>query len=201
MTQADALEAAILQRNSDDYTAHAASVVVYAVRSLTTHDQRWSKYLWDVVEELLEDINARAAAAVTLKAVRDAIPDAEPTELRRWARAQDILGLVRTLRPKTPASVREIARAAARMGSDVEVPAAGTDLAGARSRALEAVGVAALAKALEPLAIALPSGELDARWQPAADRILAALAAARITESDQRVLSAGFDAISQDQQA
>jgi hypothetical protein len=69
-------------------------------------------------------------------------------------------------------------------------------LADARRRAFEAVGVAAFAKALEPLAVALPLGEVDARWQPTADRILAAVAGARISESDQRLLIGGFEAIS-----
>jgi hypothetical protein len=85
MTEADALEAAILERDRDDYTGRAAAVVVYAVRSLTSHDERWSKYVWDVTEELLEDINEKAASPVALNAVRQAIPRVEPTELRRWA--------------------------------------------------------------------------------------------------------------------
>jgi hypothetical protein len=196
VNEADALEAAILERDRDDYTARAAAVVVYAVRSLTSRDDRWSKYVWDVTEELLEDINERAASAVLLNAVRQAIPRVEPKELHRWAGARDILGLVRTLRPTTPASVRRIARAASNMKPDVQVPGPPVALADARRRALEAVGVAAFAKALEPLAVALPLGEVDARWQPTADRILAAVAGARISESDQRLLVGGFEAIS-----
>jgi hypothetical protein len=196
MNATNALEAAILERDRDDYTARAAAVVVYAVRSLTSRDERLSKYVWDVTEELLEDINEKAASPVALNAVRQAIPRVEPTELRRWAQARDILGLVRTLRPKTPASVRLIARAASRVRPDVQVPAQPVALADARRRALEAVGVAAFAKALEPLAVALPLGEVDARWQTTADRILAAVAGARISESDQRLLVGGFEAIS-----
>lgn len=195
-SEADALESAILERDRDDYTAQAAAVVVYAVRSLTSRDDRWSKGVWGVTEELLEDINERAASHVSLSAVKQAIPRVEPTELRHWARARDILGLVRTLRPRTPASVRRIARAASRLTPDVQVPARPVALADARRRALEAVGVAAFAKALEPLAVALPRGEVDARWQPMADRILAAVAGARISESDQRLLIGGFEAIS-----
>ena len=196
MSEADALEAAILERDRDDYTARAASVVVYAVRSLTSRDDPWSKYVWDVTEELLEDINGKAASPVSLNAVRQAIPRAEPTELRRWAEARDILGLVRTLRPTTPASVRRIVRAALKVRPDVQVPAPPVALADARRRALEAVGVAAFAKALEPLAVALPLGEGDARWQPTADWILAAVAGTRISEPDQRLLFSGFEAIS-----
>ena len=196
MSEADALEAAIVERDCDDYTAQAASVVVYAVRSLTSRDDRWSKYVWDVTEELLEDINEKAASPVLLKAVRQAIPHIEPTELHRWAQARDILGLVRTLRPTTPTSVRRIARAASRVRPDVQVPAPQVALADAHRRALEAVGVAAFAKALEPLAVALPLGEVDARWQPTADRILAAVAGTRISASDQRQLIGGFEAIS-----
>ena len=196
MSEADALEAAIVERDCDDYTAQAASVVVYAVRSLTSRDDRWSKYVWDVTEELLEEINEKAASPVLLNAVRQAIPRVGPTELHRWARARDILGLVRTLRPTMPASVRRIARAASRVRPDVQVPAPAVALADARRHALEAVGVAVFAKALEPLAVALPHGEADARWQPTADRILAAVAGARISESDQRLLIGGFEAIS-----
>ena len=195
MSEAHALEAAILERGRDDYTARAVAAVVYAVRSLTSRDDRWSKYVWDVTEELLEDINERAASHVSLSAVKEAIPRVEPTELRRWARARDILGMVQALRPTTPALVRGIARAASRMRPDVQVPAAPVALADARRRALEAVGVAAFAKALEPLAVALPLGELDTRWQPAADRILAAVAGTRISEVDQRLLISGFEAI------
>jgi hypothetical protein len=195
MSEADALEAAILERDRDDYTGRAAAIVVYAVRSLTSRDDRWSRYVWDVTEELLEEINEKAASPVSLNAVRQAIPRVEPTELRHWARARDILGLVRTLRPTTPASVRRIARAASRVGPDVQVPAPPVALADARRRALEAVGVAAFAKALEPLAVALPLGEGDSRWQPTADRILAAVAGERISESDQRLLIGGFEAI------
>lgn len=194
--QADALEAAILERDRDDYVAQAAAVVVYAVRSVTSHDQRWSKYVWDVTEEVLEDINSRAASLVTLHAVRHAIPQVEPSELCRWARAQDILSLVRSLRPTVPASARRIARAASRVKPDVQVPTATAAVAEARRRALEAIGVAAFAKALEPLAVALPLGEVDARWQSTADQILTAVAGARISESDRRLLSAGFVAIS-----
>jgi len=196
MSETDALEAAILQRDRDDYTARAAAVVVYAVRSLTSRDDRWSRYVWDVTEELLEDINEKAASPVSLGAVRQAIPRLAPTELRHWAQARDILDLVRTLRPTTPASVRRIARAASKVRPDVQVPSPPVALADARRRALEAVGVAAFAKSLEPLAVALPLGEVDARWQPTADRILAAVAGARITESDQRLLVGGFGAIS-----
>src|SRR5437764_670122 len=83
--EADALEAAILERDRDDYTGRAVAVVVYAVRSLTSRDDLWSKYVWDVTEELLEDINERAASPVSLSAVKQAIPRVEPTELRRWA--------------------------------------------------------------------------------------------------------------------
>jgi hypothetical protein len=36
MSEADALEGAILERGRDDYTARAATAVVYAVRSLTS---------------------------------------------------------------------------------------------------------------------------------------------------------------------
>lgn len=43
ISQADALEASILERDRDDYTARAAAVVVYAVRSLASRDERWSK--------------------------------------------------------------------------------------------------------------------------------------------------------------
>jgi len=194
--EAEALEAAILERDRDDYAARAAAVVVYAARSLMSRDDRWSKYVWDVAEELLEEINEKAASPVSLSAVKQAIPRIEPTELRHWARARDILGLVRTLRPTAPSSVRRIARAASRVRPDVQVPAQTVALADARSRALEAVGVAAFAKALEPLAAALPLGEVDARWQPTADRILAAVAGARISEADQRRLIGGFEAIS-----
>jgi len=196
MSQADALEAAIVERDRDDYTAQAVAVVVYAVRSLASRDERWSKHVWDVIGEVLEDINEKATSLVTLNAVRQAIPQLEPTELRRWARARDIAVVVRTLRPTIPASVRRIARAASRVGSEVQVPAAAVALADARRRALEAIGVAAFAKALEPLAVALPLGEVDSRWQPTADRILAAVAGARISESDQLLLIAGFEAIS-----
>jgi len=196
-TEADALEAAILERDRDDYMAQAAAVVVYAVRSLTSRDDRWSGYVWGVTEEVLEDINEKAASPVSLIAVRQAIALVESTELRRWAGARDILGLVRTLRPTTPASVRPIARAASRVRPDVQVPAPPVALAEARRRALEAVGIAAFAKALEPLAVTLPLGEVDARWQPTAARILAAVAGARISESDHRLLIGGFEAISQ----
>ena len=151
--------------------------------------------MWDVTEELLEDINEKAASPVSLSAVRRAIPRLAPTELRHWAQARDILGLVRTLRPTIPGSVRRIARAASRVRPDVQVPSPPFALADARRRALEAVGVAAFAKSLEPLAVALPLGEVDARWQPTADRILAAVAGARISESDQRLLIGGFEAI------
>lgn len=196
VSQGDALEAAILERNRDDYLAGAASVVVYAVRALTNRDERWSTHVWGVTDELLEDINERAATPVMLNAVRQAILQVEPTKLRHWAQAQDILGLVQTLRPTIPASVRRIARAASKVKPNVIVAAPAGALAGARKRALEAVGVAAFAKALEPLAIALPLGEVDVRWQPTADRILADVAGTRISEFDHRVLAAGFDAIS-----
>jgi hypothetical protein len=195
-TEADALEAAILKRGRDDYAARAASAVVYAVRSLTTRDQQWSKYVWDVTEEVLEDINERAASAISLKSVRRAIAEVEPTELRQWAQAQNVLGLARSLRPTIPTSVRRIARAASRVGPDIEVPTQPVALADVRRRALEFIGAAAFAKALEPLAVALPLGEVDPRWQPTADRILAIVAGTRISESDQRHLSAGFEAIS-----
>ena len=197
LTRADALEAAILKRGRDDYAARAASAVVYAVRSLTTTDQQWSKYLWDVTEEVLEDINARAASAISLKSVRQAIAEVEPTDLHHWAQAQNMLGLVRSLRPTIPASVRRIARAASKLRPDVEVPTQAVALVEARRRALEVIGAAAFAKALEPLAVALPLGEVDLRWQPTADRILATVAGTRISESDQRHLSAGFEAISE----
>ena len=200
-SQSDALEAAILERARDDYAAQAASAVVYAVRSVTNSDEQWSRSVWGITEEVLEDINDRAASHVSLKGVRQAIARVEPTELRRWAQGQNILGLVRSLRPTVPASVRRIARAAARMRVDIQVPAGGAALADARSRALEAVGIAALAKAFEMLAAALPLGEVDARWQPSADRILAAVGGARITDSDQRVLSARFEAMSPGGQA
>lgn len=145
---------------------------------------------------MLEDINSRAASVVTLHAVWYAIPQVEASELRRWARAQDIMSLVRSLRPTVPTSARRIARAASRVKPDVQVATATAAVAEARGRALEAVGVAAFAKALEPVAVALPLGEVDLRWRPTADRILTAVAGARISESDRRLLSAGFEAIS-----
>ena len=115
---------------------------------------------------------------------------------RRAAQAQNILGLVRSLRPTIPASVRRIARAGSRVRPDVEVPTQAVGLAEARRHALEAIGAAASAKALEALAVALPLGEVDPRWQSTADRILATVVGTRISESDQRHLSAGFEAIS-----
>lgn len=196
VNQADALEAAILERARDDYSAQAASAVVYAVRSVTSRDEEWSRSVWGITEEVLEDINERAASPVSLRDVRRAIAQVELTELRRWAEDQSIMGLVRTLRPTVPASVRRIAQSASRLRPDVNVPSTAVGLPEVRKRALEAVGVAAFAKALEPLAVALPLGEVDPRWQPAADRILAVVARARISDSDHRDLTAGFEAIS-----
>jgi hypothetical protein len=110
------LEQAILARDRDDFLARAAAMTVYAARALVSADPKWGTYVWDVVDELLEDINAPTTSPVSLVSSRRAIPIGKVADIREWACARDLRSVVRDLRPTVRSTTRSIARAVSKIG-------------------------------------------------------------------------------------